>query len=379
MAQRQFKSTDTNKWYEGWGTGVDGALTISANTTEAPIDSACTGTAADKSLTATNASFSTGQLLLIHQTQGTGAGNWELNKISSYVSGTITLTYPLMNTYGTGAQVRVMKQHTTVTVNTGVTYTAKAWNGTVGGILAFFSNGTFTISGTGLINIAGTNATAGVGAVGIGFRGNLQNTQGEGTAGAGSSSTAANGNGGGSGMSGANSATGGGGGNATAGTKTSAGFGGTASGSADLTSMTFGGGGGGGGAGGSSNAGTGAGGGILLAICKDISCAGTGVTTAKGGNGATSSGGSTGGVGGAGGSILLKGDTIAIGTNLFIATAGTGTTGSQSIGGTGSVGRIHIDYKTSLSGTTNPTLDSAQDSTLIKLGKPGGSFIYNLL
>jgi len=33
-------------------------------------------------------------------------------------------------------------------------------------------------------------------------------------------------------------------------------------------------------------------------------------------------------------------------------------------GGGGGVGRIHLDYKTSYSGTTSPTLDARQDLTL---------------
>ncbi len=115
-----------------FGDGSDGALTISVDTTDTPIDSACTGTTATTALSATNASFAAGQIVLIHQSQGTGAGTWQRNKIASYTAGTITLESALNATYGTGAQVLVLKQYTNVTVTSGKTWTAKDWNGTVG-------------------------------------------------------------------------------------------------------------------------------------------------------------------------------------------------------------------------------------------------------
>ena len=102
MAQTKFRSDDTDKWLEGFGDGLDGDLTISSNTTEAPIDSSCSGTAGSYSLTATNASFAAGQLILIHKSRGNTtvtAGEYELNKISAYVAGTITLKYALKNSY----------------------------------------------------------------------------------------------------------------------------------------------------------------------------------------------------------------------------------------------------------------------------------------
>jgi hypothetical protein len=143
-----------------FGDGSDGSLVISANTTEAPIDSACTGTSGAYTLTATNASFASGQVIKIYQSQGTGAGTFQKNRIVSYTAGTITLESALNASYTTGAQVRVLKQYTNVTINAGFTYLAKAWNGTVGGILAFLANGTLT----------GTTA-AFLSATGCGFRG----------------------------------------------------------------------------------------------------------------------------------------------------------------------------------------------------------------
>src|SRR3954469_13649898 len=91
-----------------FGRSVDGILLISSNTTDAPIDSAFTGSSGTLTGSATNASFSVGQLVYIHQTQGTGAGTQMYNVISSYSAGTIGFYIPLNATYGTGAQILVV-------------------------------------------------------------------------------------------------------------------------------------------------------------------------------------------------------------------------------------------------------------------------------
>ena len=150
--------------YEMFGDGRDLARTIAANTTDSPIDSACSGSAGSYTLSATNAGFAVvGQAVMIHQTQGAGAGTWMLNKIAGYSAGTITLQKSLNATYSTGAQVLVVKQYTDVTVNSGVSWTAKAWNGTTGGVLAFLANGTVTVSGAIVANSAGFRSGAGGG------------------------------------------------------------------------------------------------------------------------------------------------------------------------------------------------------------------------
>lgn len=59
----------------------------------------------------------------------------------------------------------------------------------------------------------------------------------------------------------------------------------------------------------------------------------------------------------------LKAQTATLGTTKIVGVAGTRGT-SFRIGGLGSVGRIHIDYKTSYTGTTNPTIDARQDLSL---------------
>jgi hypothetical protein len=359
---------------EKYGNGSDGALTIDANTTEAPIDSSCNGSADSTELSATNASFEAGQIILIHQTMGTGAGQWELNVIASYVAGTITTKYNLAYTYtdsgASQAQVRVLKQYSSVTIDSGVTYTAKAWNGDVGGIMAFMCNGTTTITG-------------GIWGIGIGFQGGQRETNaiehpwcGVGTGGPTvESKYTANGNGGGCGWPDNNdNYIGGGGGNGTAGGNGyggTGGYGGSAAGSADLTTMVHGGGGGGNPDG---NLGTlpgiaGNGGGIIVICSKNIVVSGS--ITANGGNGFTQRSGEsnagTGGPGGAGGSILIKADTATLGTNLITATAGQGSTGEngKKNGPNGGVGRIAVYYGTSYTGDSSPEATFTQDSDLM--------------
>jgi len=372
-----------------FGDGGDGALTISSNTTEAPIDSSCSGTSGAYTLSATNASFAADQIILIHQSRGTGAGTWQRNKIVSYVAGTITLEDALNATYtdsgASQAQVRVLKEYTDVTVNTGITYTAKAWDGNVGGILAFIASGTVTATGTITANggDGSTSTGTGGGGTGGGFRGGdgvrggvgSDGYQGEGTVGAGIQSTAANGNAGGGGSESPGdtagyTGAGGGGGHGVAGEiggkagSATGGTGGSTAGAADLTTMVFGG-GGGGGAGDTTYinnvGGGGSGGGIIFITSTALVV--TGAITANGGDGGDAHVEADGGAG-AGGSILLKAQTATLGAALITASGGTNSDSGYH-GGDGGAGRVHLDYYTSYSGTTTPTLDVVQDNSLV--------------
>lgn len=366
MAQRQFKSTDTSIWNEKYGNSSDGVYAPSTST-DAPIDSACTGTINTTSLSATNASFATGQLILIHQTRGTGAGQWELNKIASYTAGTITTSYSLIYGYVSGAQVLVMPQYSSGDIASGQTITGKAWNGTVGGIYAKFCNGTFTVAGT--ITGTGKGFRGGNGSGNIGIIGN----SGEGTAGASvSTSSSANGNGGGGGAdSGVNRDGAGGGNGTTGGTGGNSGAsGGTTAGAAALTTMVFGGAGGGTSADNGANTG-GNGGAIVIIIAKTITI--TGAITLTGTVGEHNATHNKDAGHGAGGSALLKGQVITLGSSLLTANGYSGGTG-----GTGGNGRIHADYLTSISGTTSPTIDSTQDASLL-VDITGGSFLLNFI
>ena len=386
-----------------FGDGSDGALTISSNTVEAPIDSTATGTSGTKTLTATNASFAADQKILIIQMQGTNAGTYELNEIESYTAGTITTKNALTISYSTSgankAQVRVLKQYTNVTVDTGITYAPKRWSVTtgVGGILAFLANGTVTITGT--INACNYNlSTTQDLELGYGFEGGRGSVgsstadgfEGEGTGGDGDSqSNAANGSGGGggngeyaNGTSGG--AGGGGGGNAVTGgngeqnllgTKLG-GTGGTMISTSDLTTFSLGGAGGQGGPGTSSaglwtygEGGAGGGGVMIFGVTVTV----TGSITANGRPGSGGSANFGGGGGGGGGAVLIKAQTATLGTGLITARYGSNdyTEPNQSnegqnggAGGNGGNGAIHLDYSGSYTGTTTPTLDVALDSSL---------------
>lgn len=382
---RKFNSADTDKWLEGFGDGLDGDSVISSNATEAPIDASCSGSIGSYSLTATNASFAPGQCILIVKSRGsttTNVGEHELNKIVAYSAGTITLKYPLQNAYNDSgndqSQVRVMPEYNNFTINTGVTYTTKGWTGDVGGVFAILAKGTVTITGT-LSALGSTGESYSV-ANGGGYRGGAYTStaygtpatsyQGEGELAAGGSTTAANGMSGGGGYcDGQSGDSGGGGGYATGGSTGStkdggtAGTGGGTGGIANLTTLLFGGSGGGGiidGGGPASYGGNG--GGIILIIAKNIVI--TGAININGG-GSNLGGYATGG-GGAGGSCLLKCHTATLGTNLITATGGVPATpgGGWPKGGNGGVGRIHLDYKLSYTGTTNPAIDVTQDLTL---------------
>ena len=360
--------------YEMFGDGRDGALTISANTTDSPIDSTCSGASGTYTLSASNAGFAPGQAILIHQTRGVNSGNWMINKITAYSAGTITLSEPLNATYSSGAQVLVLKQYTNVIVNSGVTWTAKPWNGATGGILAYIANGTTTV--TGVINLSGKGFRGGQSPSG-GNR--LNGYNGEGLSGTyGSQPTAAFTNygtvgGGGAYNNGADAGSGGGGGGyATNGSNgvmghssngSGPGAGGYIAGGTDLTTMTFGGGGGSGSTAYNSTIGGGGGSGgsvLFISTANLIVTGGISSGGAPGGNGG--SGYSGGGGGGAGGSILIRTQTANISANKVTALGGSGGNGGDGVfnmmGGSGGSGRIHIDYCESLSGNSNPVASS---------------------
>ena len=201
-----------------FGDGSDGARTFSTHTTDTPIDSPASGVSGSANLTATNPAFGTGQRILIHQSRGTNAGAWEMNEIQAYSAGTMTTVTPLANTYMTSganaAQVLVVPQYTDLTVNAGVTVTAKAWNGSTGGIFAVLVNGIATIDGTISASARGYRGGQRGTQSGPGPAGNNDAGQGEGTAGPGATNGTytRNGSGGGAGT-GSSPLGGGGGGN----------------------------------------------------------------------------------------------------------------------------------------------------------------------
>ena len=274
LAFGRWPSAEAQPSTPDFGDGSDGPITFSADTQfNPPVDAIVnSGSLGATTLTVSSPSgvFQPGQKILIHQTRGAGAGQWEMNQVQSYALGNLGTVRPLANAYATSganaAQVLVVPEYTNVTVNAGVTLSAKPWNGSTGGILAFFANGTIAVAGT--VSAAGSKgstfsgAGTAAGGTGGGFRGGQsisggfnQAYSGEGTGVASAPQTAANGNGGGGALASSpgaptSIATGGGGGNGAAGGngpihqgKGTGGTGGSAAGSADLTTMVLGGGG----------------------------------------------------------------------------------------------------------------------------------------
>ncbi|HOT93195.1 MAG TPA: CARDB domain-containing protein [Anaerolineae bacterium] len=379
--------------YDMFGDGRDGVMPSSGN-----LDNdngfgfgiVNSGSAGSTSINITDAygvwRVNPGDAILIHQTQGTGVGCWEINKaVSDFGGGTATyqVAQPLQCTYTSGgsnhAQILRVPQYTVCPVSGTVTPLAP-WNGTWGGIFAVMCSTSATISG--VVDVSGGNGanvtaacvTTGGGGTGGGFRGgnafrqhgNIADCgwgedwapgyQGEGVLGVGSRSRFANSNGGGGGNGGIGySGAGGGGGNGTPGGdgQNTPGYGGISAGNADLTSMVFGGGGGGGQKSYSYQAaGGGAGGGIIAMFVRDLVV--TGGIWAKGGNGGNSGSYDKAGGGGAGGSVLIRAATVNLITNGVDASGGSGGIAGEGNGGNGGTGRVRIEYCESLTGSTNP-------------------------
>jgi len=382
MAQCQWRTDDSDKWKYKFGNGSDGNLTISSNTTYSPIDASCNGSSGAYTLTATNNNFSSDQLVLIHQSQGTSAGHWELNKIASYASGTITLEHPLCYNYRTNssnadkAQVLVLKQYQTVIIDSGVSLNAKAWNGSTGGIIAFCCKDALKINGTISLENGYRETTP--------WYYNNYNNYGEGTNGASSHNNTknANGNGGGAGLDSVEGeATGGGGGGngTTGGTVGNTNVGGSSSSDSNLVIATFGGAGGAGGAINSASIGGwqvggkgGKGGALSIILAKDIQISGRVIANGEAGGNVTKLSDykhAGAGGGGAGGSILFKATTAQLGNNIVTATGGTGgkETGASS-GGAGGSGVIRLEYAKSYTGSTIPTLSVTKNTHLVDGG-----------
>lgn len=358
----------------GFGNGANGSLDITSNSTEAPIDSTATaGTSGGDTFTASNASFAADQLIFIHQTIGTGVTAWEFNFIESYnhAGSQITTQFPLENSYTSSgnnrAQVRVVPQYSSVNIDSGVTYSAKAWNPTtgVGGLLFFLCSGHTQVDGSISASGKGYLGGASVSSVSGG-------KQGEGSALAGTVSPSANGGGGGGGRADAASSSGGGGGGfGVAGTDGSpgggnaGGSGGSTTGAADMTTISFGGGGGSGGAGqaggsGSSTGGAGGvGGGFIGIFSQSIEITGTIVSNGtNGSNGTSSFGNGSGGGGGGGGGIWLRSSVGVFGSGLINCLPGSGggvSGGSTGVGGAGGKGRIRIESCSSDVFVTDPS------------------------
>lgn len=347
--------------YLGLGDGSDGTIALGSYT---QIVASCSGSSGSTSLTATNASFSAGQRVFIHQSRGTGAGSYEDNKILSYTTGTITLVHPLENDYtdsGTSqAQVVVVPQATDVTGS----LTVDAWDGDTGGLFVIACTGTFS----GTINANNKGFRGGTGANSTAYTG-----EGDNGASALATDNLKNGNGGGGGIHGVYNANnleigGAGGGNGTAGENGAIGAqqqidSGESVGDETLSTIFLGGGGGGGAGQPNTVANVGGnggrGGGIIVVYANKIDSSASLTADGEGGKQGSNAGGPTdsvaGGGAGAGGSILIKGKTIDMSGTM----TADGGSGHVIGGGDGGDGRIRIE-SCSITGTTSPTASESE-------------------
>jgi hypothetical protein len=338
-----------------------------------PTRTTASGTAGQAALTVGSSNLiKIGDVLLIHQTQGQGAGAWEEATVATVDSGTdLTLAQPLANTYSSSggnnhAQAVAFLRYGSLRVAATGSLTGPAWNGTTGGVVPIRVRDALEVLAGGSINLSG-----------LGFRGtahggtyrNQNGWQGESHLGAGVQTTLAtinapNGPGGCGGYQvvGKNGTGGGGGGYGAVGAASVANAygvsgvaGGLAVGTETLAQMFFGGAGGEGSAdedgfqpgwGGNS-------GGLLYVRAPSATIQGTLMSRGdRGGPGVQSCGGCAGagmagGGGGAGGVVYLRTDVATLGTDVLSATGGTAGAGTQSNpGGAGAVGRVRVDFNT---------------------------------
>jgi hypothetical protein len=362
-----------------FGTGADGDLAVAFGDTVTigAARTAADGVAGTRSLDLADATaFAPGQVVLVHQSQGGGAGTWELARIASLAGNVASLAQALQHDYssagGDRAQAVAVPQYRSVTVDG--TLTAPGWDGASGGILTLAASGLVTVGGA-------VNMTGG------GFRGSghgciyqcATGFAGESADGQGPVQQEANGAGGGAGTAGQDCGMGGGGGYGSdggpggdginlfcgCGLAPIGGAGGAAAGTPDLdTGILFGGAGGeGGGDEDGARPGPGGdGGGLVVILASTITV--TGVIAASGTTGgdgdsvdcAAGGCGMGGRGGGAGGGIRILAATADLGDRLVRSLGGDSglcTCGGATLSGVGAVGRIHVSA-TVLAGVTDP-------------------------
>lgn len=377
------------------GSGSDGALNVTTNTTLAPASSLLGGapTAGSTSLILVNgAGFTAGcKVLVRHVRHSSEAGAWTIADVASVSGNTLTLTSGLPIGFSDSANTQVARvyQYTDVTVAAGATLSATPWNSAtkLGGVLAFVASGTVTVNGT--LSMAGAGYAGGVSDsvdpgttqwkqkgesfTGVGATANSTNVSNAGGGNGGSKRGGCEGGGGGGGGYGANGTAGG---NYVGGCGTQPGgtFG-TTYGDANLTSLLNGSGGGAGGYTVSALGAGGAGGGVILVQAPTITIANTGIVTANGAAGANEYSDYGGGGGGSGGAVLLKAVQLNVGASDRITAAGgaggLATSGGSQAGGAGGVGRVRLDYGTlAVTGTGSTTGHLTTDSVLRAAANP---------
>ena len=368
---------------EHFGSGADGAITISSaaniNTDTLTTGRSCADggdgvayivTALSENIATLSDTPSSGcltanDLVILINLQGDGtntinAGNYEILTVKSVSNNTVIFSSGKTKYFGDGANddmnigtgttnqaviLQRVPQYTDVTIQSGGSLTASAWDGSKGGILAFYAAGTATVSSGGSVTMSAKGYRSQ--SVSDVSQGESYNKSG------GSVYAIANLGGGGAdywcdeydcdyswedvyagggyGTAGANAA----GNYVTA-------FGGETYGDSNLAKLFMG------SAGGSFNSDINGGGGIIFIRSNNLTVSG-GISN----NGASSVNYTNFAAGGAGGSTYLSGSTLTLDMNLVTAQGGTG--GSLDQGGTdgslgnvvfgaGGAGRIHLNY-----------------------------------
>ena len=340
------------------GTGVDGEITVDSSNQTINDYTSLSQTVPQGATVipvADNGVITDNEEIMLIQIKGENSGTYEFVHAVRQGSDLLSLT-PILHDYNAGGEnvtmiVRI-PQFTDVTINSSSSMIADAWDGTIGGVVAFRASGT--------VNIIGS-----VNATGKGYRQTPKGTCWAGESYQGGYNTAHSpclgnnyGGGGGRDNPGCPEPSAGGGGYGSQGGTGSqssgsnpGGTGGDSYGSENLSSIFFG------SSGGSSNDGTGTGGGgggIIYITAGQINVQGSIVSNGgNGGNGVHDGMG-----GGAGGSIYLGGAMISV-TGTVTAQGGNGgtaeTCGANSVfGGDGGEGRIRIDAGT-FEGSTDPS------------------------
>ena len=356
------------------GDGTDGTLTVTSADTIVNNYTHITSNAtvgAPTILVADASEFSADDEILIIQMQnGTDgiAGTFEFVDISSISSNNLTLASTLSNAYFTGAfdtenatitQVVRVPQHTSVTIQSGASIVAPAWNGSIGGIVVFRATNEVNISGA--INVSQRGYRGGIG--GLNNEGGENGESYDGRTGRGGVAGAigSNGGGGGDSVGDANSSGirgGGGGGGGNNNGEVDDGAGGGAGGG-------YGGGGGGGAAGGdSTNAGGFGGRG--------------GATGISGGGGGGEGSGTTAGDGGDAGSAGTGANAGSVGDGRITGGGGgsqiAGGTSAGGGGGGGLYGNVSLDTIHFGSGGGGGGGDASSSSPRVN-GSAGGGII----
>lgn len=371
-----------------WATGIDGDASINGTWGggNGGWEINVTGTAGNSYLTYPGGWGlpSYGYWLgIVIQNQGGTPGIHEFVKITSTTGTTLSLTKPLVNSYSAQSSCIILKQYQNLTINGNLS--APAWNGTVGGTVWLIANKSINVTG-GCISVAGLGFRGGAAVGGTRQTGYCGESSYSGVNAYRQIGAAWDGGGAGAGDTGSGSGAGGAGGGHsgtgesgyTVGSVSGGQGGATGYDTTDGTRMCFGAGGGSGGTddgdGNASGVGGTAGGRIVL-IAPQITLgnylyAHGGV----GGNGAQWSGG---GGGGAGGYILLVCEIATLTTNNYAYALGAGRSsgGNGAWGGSAANGKIAIQYRTSVTGTSNPGYVGVQDITL-KEDLPAGGYYF---